>query len=160
VNAVSDELKPLTYDQAVALLPDDPNIHIVTRLATGFTGTFWRRADVDELVRTADLRLLTEVCVPHGMPADLIARHPLTVVANGQAVYVAGRTEQTAAVPEPWPIPHPKVTFWNAINSERDPRCYRTVDEAYEAACTVQPYNNTRLTFGFCNQDHNETTNP
>jgi hypothetical protein len=48
---MSDERKFLTFDEAVAMLPDDDTIHTIINRAVAFVGADWRREDVIKLLR-------------------------------------------------------------------------------------------------------------
>jgi hypothetical protein len=52
--------------------------------------------------------------------------------------------------------PHPQVTYSNAINTQSIARCYATPAEAFQAAVTERPYNNTSISFHWCTQPHDD----
>jgi hypothetical protein len=56
--------------------------------------------------------------------------------------------------PEPAPARHPLVVWVNAVNGDTLPRCFPDVEAAYDAAATEYPYDNTRVTLGWCTQTH------
>jgi len=59
------------------------------------------------------------------------------------------------------PTRHPRVVWANAITSnptELLARCFTTAEEAFEAAVSEWPYNNTRLSVRWCTADHQEAT--
>ena len=52
---------------------------------------------------------------------------------------------------------HPKVTFLNAISMRPEGRksyCFRTEEDAFRAAATLEPWNNTRVLSGYCTEEH------
>lgn len=49
---------------------------------------------------------------------------------------------------------HPRVAWHNAINSQQTSRCFTSVAEAFDAAVNENPFNNTRLSVGWCTEDH------
>lgn len=53
---------------------------------------------------------------------------------------------------------HPLVVWINAVNGAMKPECFPDVVSAYEAASTEYPFNNTRVTLGWCTQKHEAAT--
>jgi hypothetical protein len=74
--------------------------------------------------------------------------------ADRQAHMTWHRNGEPAQPAAAWPIPHPSVTFVNAINGHGEAKCYRTDEEAFDATSTYQPFNNTRISAGRCSNDH------
>lgn len=54
---------------------------------------------------------------------------------------------------------HPLVVWINAINGDTQRRCFPDTGSAYDAAAAEHPFNNTRVTLGWCTDKH-ETAAP
>jgi hypothetical protein len=51
---------------------------------------------------------------------------------------------------------HPRVTWVNAINGQNRSRCFPDPAAAYDAAVSERPFNNTRVSPGWCTEVHTE----
>ncbi len=52
------------------------------------------------------------------------------------------------------PVPHPCVSYINAVNGRCERRCYATAADAYGAASSERPFSSTRLSLGYCLEAH------
>lgn len=52
------------------------------------------------------------------------------------------------------PVPHPCVSYINAVNGRCERRCYPTAADAYGAASSERPFSSTRLSLGYCSEAH------
>jgi hypothetical protein len=94
--------------------------------------------------------------------AEAFARE---VAESGRVGDHEWETFVSAALLEPGSLTvrHPRVVWANAITSnptELLARCFTTAEEAFDAAVSEWPYNNTRLSVRWCTADHQEATNP
>jgi len=89
--ASDDEAVLLTYDEAVALLPDGDEIHTFVNPAVNMlVGTDWGREQVLDLLRTTDRREVT------GEQAQAM-HHGLAAFRDGYPVFI--ETRQAGAAP-------------------------------------------------------------
>jgi hypothetical protein len=84
---MSGEKELLTYDEAVALLPDGEQIHTFLDGGLALIGADWDREAVLSLLRDTDCRE-----VPG--PAARSAGHGLVAWRDGEPVYIATKREQ------------------------------------------------------------------
>jgi hypothetical protein len=81
----SDDIQLLTYDEAVALLPDGERIHTYLDGGIALIGADWDRADILALLETTDRR---EVTGPEAQSAG----HGLAAFrADGTPVFIETR---------------------------------------------------------------------
>jgi hypothetical protein len=81
-----DDKELLTYDEAVALLPDDERIHTFVNPAGMLIGADWDRSDVLSLLETTDLREVAG-------PAAQSMGHGLVAWRDKGPVFIQTRTE-------------------------------------------------------------------
>jgi hypothetical protein len=74
----------LTYDEAVALLPDGDRIHTFVNPAGILVGADWDRGDVLALLRDTDRREVTG-------PAAQAFGHGLAAMHDGRPVFIEAR---------------------------------------------------------------------
>jgi hypothetical protein len=72
-----DDIQLLTYDEAVALLPDGEQIHTFIQAGPAIIGADWERADVLALLRRTGRREVTGEAA-QGMGHGLAASLPVT----------------------------------------------------------------------------------
>jgi len=83
--APADPPEPLTYEQAVAALPDGDDIHVVLNGTPGILiGADWRRDQV--------LALLRENRPERSGPLASASGHGIAVMRNGDRYFVQTRT--------------------------------------------------------------------
>jgi hypothetical protein len=86
----ADEKELLTYDEAVALLPDGKRIHAFLDGGMALIGADWDRADILALLRDTDCRE-----VPG--PAAQSMGHGLVAWRESGPVYIATKREQVTS---------------------------------------------------------------
>ena len=80
----TDDIQLLTYDEAVALLPDGERIHTFVQAGPAILGAGWDRADVLALLETTERREVT------GAAAQELG-HGLAAFRDGEPVFIATR---------------------------------------------------------------------
>jgi hypothetical protein len=80
----ADEAQPLTYDEAVALLPDGDRIHTILDGGIALIGAHWDRGDVLALLAATDRREVT------GTAAQSMG-HGLAAFRDGEPVFIETR---------------------------------------------------------------------
>ncbi len=81
----SDDIVLLSYEEAVALLPDGERIHTFVNPAGMLVGADWDRADVLALLATTGRRAVTGA-----MAQDM--GHGLAAYRDGEPVFIATRS--------------------------------------------------------------------
>jgi hypothetical protein len=85
----NEEPEELTYDEAVALLPDGEEVHTVVQAGNVLIGADWSRASILELLRTSPRREVTG-------PAAQAMGHGLAAVRpNGLPLFIETRNEES-----------------------------------------------------------------
>lgn len=78
----NDEPQELTYDEAVALLPDEDQIHTIIDAGGIRLGADWDRADILDLLRTSPHRDVT------GPAAQSIGHGLAAANADGRLIFI------------------------------------------------------------------------
>lgn len=81
---MSDEIELLTYDEAVALLPDGERVHTFMQAGPVILGASWDRADILALLETTGRREVTG-------PAAQELGHGLAAFRDGEPVFIQAR---------------------------------------------------------------------
>lgn len=84
---MSGEVTLLSYDEAVALLPDGDQIHTFLDGGIALIGADWDRADVLALLERTDRREVTG-------PAAQAMHHGLAAFRGGVPVFIETRRDQ------------------------------------------------------------------
>jgi hypothetical protein len=84
---MADDVVLLTYDEAVALLPEGERIHTFPGGGLALIGAGWDRADVLALLESTDRREVTG-------PAAQSMGHGLAAYRGGQPVFIQTRQEE------------------------------------------------------------------
>jgi hypothetical protein len=82
---MSDEIKPLSYDEAVALLPDGERIHTFLDGGLALIGADWDRPAILALLREAGPEI--EVTGPAAQSMG----HGMAAYRNGEPVFIETR---------------------------------------------------------------------
>ena len=82
---MTDEVVLLSYDEAVALLPDGERIHTILDSGIALLGADWDRGQVLGLLRTTGRREVTG-------PAAQAMGHGLAAFRDGEAVFIETRS--------------------------------------------------------------------
>ena len=83
---MTDDAVLLSYDVAVALLPEGERIHTFLDSGIALLGADWDRDQVLDLLRTTDRREVT------GLAAQAM-RHGLAAFRGGEPVFIETRSE-------------------------------------------------------------------
>ena len=83
----SDDIELLTYDEAVALLPEGERIHTYLDSPVALIGADWDRDAVLTLLRTTDRREVTG-------PAAQAMGHGLAAFRDGEPVFIETRSSR------------------------------------------------------------------
>lgn len=84
---MTDDVVLLSYDEAVALLPDGERIHTILDSGIALLGAGWDRDQVLGLLRTTDRREVTG-------PAAQAMGHGLAAFRDGEPVFIETRSEE------------------------------------------------------------------
>ena len=82
---MSDEIQPLSYDEAVALLPDGERIHTFLDGGVALIGADWDRSAILALLREAGPEI--EVTGPAAQSMG----HGMAAYRNGEPVFIETR---------------------------------------------------------------------
>lgn len=83
---MTDDVVLLSYDEAVALLPEGERIHTILDSGIALLGADWDREQVLGLLRTTDRREVTG-------PAAQAMGHGLAAFRDGEPVFIETRSE-------------------------------------------------------------------
>ena len=84
---MTDDVVLLSYDEAVALLPEGERIHTILDSGIALLGADWDREQVLGLLRTTDRREVTG-------PAAQAMGHGLAAFRDGVPVFIETRSEE------------------------------------------------------------------
>lgn len=84
---MADEPEELTYDEAVALLPDGDQVHTFVNPGGILVGAHWERADVLAALRNSPVRIVSG-------PSAQSFGHGLAVFERGRYVFIETRKAQ------------------------------------------------------------------
>jgi hypothetical protein len=90
IDDADEEIVLLSYDEAVALLPEGERIHTFLDSGIALIGADWDRGDVLALLRETNRREVTG-------PAAQSMGHGLAADRDGSPVFIATRTENAGA---------------------------------------------------------------
>ena len=82
---MTDDVVLLSYDEAVALLPEGERIHTILDSGIALLGADWDRDQVLDLLRTTDRREVTG-------PAAQAMGHGLAAFRDGEPVFIETRS--------------------------------------------------------------------
>jgi hypothetical protein len=87
---MSDDKELLTYDQAVALLPDGETVHTFMQAGPVLLGADWSRAAILDLLTATD-------CLEVPGPEAQAMGHGLVAWRGGSPVFIETKREQVSA---------------------------------------------------------------